>query len=177
MPLELVSLLLLFLSFATLFAFLGKEFSFCLEPSPTTLYVSCSIFHRHFLANLCIFALILSHHFFVTLGALSRIEFNLFDDLLDLLGRLLLALSDVGFVVFNVGNLSLALRILFFVLANEQIHAFSQVNFDGSIDFLLGCQHSLHAVDFFLQLSLLFLVETVFTGLLALNLTLAVLDV
>jgi len=173
---EAISLLLLLFTLSSLLALFGEEPALRLEPGPATLNVPRSVLHGHLLLDLSFLHPRISSLLFVTLLALLSVTFNLVHDGLNFLLRLALAVLDLVALVFNAGNLRLAFGLLLLVLQVEVRHTLLQMHLHSTVDLALSAQHSLHAIDLFLEFALLLGVETVLARLLALNLTFQVLN-
>ena len=171
------SLLLLFLALAALLAFLGEEAALGLEPVPAALNVARSVVHGHLLADLLYLLILLDGLLLFALLAFCCVCLDLLHDLGDLLRRLHLLLFDLIALSLDTSPLGLARLLLLLRLALQQLDALRKMSPYDAIDLLFSGEHFPETIDLLLQLSLLLLVLTVFARLLALNLSLQVLNV
>ena len=157
------SLLLLFLSFAAFLAFFSEELALCLEPDPASLDIPCSIVHRHLLSNLGFGLLLLERMCLLALFLLLCVGCDFGLELFDLLHSLRFLLLDYCLLFFDALFLLLANFLLCLGLASKQLNTVTQMSGDSAVNFSLDSQHALKTINFFLELSFLLLVHTVFT--------------
>ena len=144
---------------------------------PAGLNVPSCVFHRHLLADLG-----LLFFGFVTIGlvallASSLIFFDIGTELVHLDPSQVLAIRNGLLLFIDASALGVTLRLLCFRLGGEQSHTLLQMTKHSGIHVAL-CQKRLSQLfNLLFKLGLLFLVEAVFAGLLALNAPLEVLDV
>jgi hypothetical protein len=113
----------------------------------------------------------------LALLTLLCVPFDLLDNGLYLLVGLGLPFLNLVAFGLDASNLAVFLGLLVFVLCLEQGDPLFQVDLDSFIDFCFSLQNATLSIDLLLQLGLLFLVQTVLTGLCALDLALQILDV
>ena len=123
--------------------------------------VASGVLHGHLLANLGVFLRLFLVLLLLALLALLGVDFDHFNDRLDLFVRTCLSLLDFVSFSLDTCNFCVFFSLLVFVLLLKEGDTLLQMHLDRTVHFFLRGQHVSQRLDLLLQLRLFLLVQAV----------------